>query len=120
MSSFVAATAAVKPRAIAYPYGTKKVVQRVWLDSRISQKRCSVIELHRYSFPSSYADLCSAQHGYHALILPGCHIEPLASCFCPAVTTNRHESMLQLYFLVASRLSTCESLTNSRSACWTL
>ena len=56
------------------------------------------LKLHGYLLPSSYADLYSAWHGHHALVLLGCHIEPLASRFHHAPTTHLHEPMRLLRY----------------------
>jgi hypothetical protein len=54
---------------------------------------------------SSYADLYSARHGYHAFVQLGCYIEPLPSCFHRAPTIHPHESMRLLKYEDDGRLT---------------
>jgi hypothetical protein len=86
---------------------TKNTIQRVSLSSRFRGAVLLLrhLELHSYPSPSSYAGLYSARHDHHALVLLGCHIEPLASRFHRAPTIHPHESMHLLRYEDDCRLT---------------
>jgi hypothetical protein len=56
------------------------------------------IRAARLSLPSSSADLYSARHGHHILVLLDCHVKPFASCSYRKPTTHPHESMRLLKY----------------------